>query len=208
MDKDFKLKNILNGILSEDVHAEPVVKFSMPNKTLVQKAQTSGVSKSPSIYTSTINFSKTNLKKTEDPSFQEYKRHFINYEGKKNKAYIDSRGFPTVGIGHKFESGEPRKSSYTDAEIDKLFKQDLEDAIVIAKRVFPNFDSLPKDVKIKIVSLCFNLGQGGISKFKDFRSAILKNDWKTAAAELKDSRWFKQVGRRARDYVNFFNNLA
>lgn len=208
MDKDFKLKKLLKEALSEDIHAEPAVKFSMPNSGIVKSIKSSEKAKSPSVYTSNADFSKINSRKSEDPSFQEYKRHFINYEGKKNKVYIDSRGFPTVGIGHKFEAGEKRKSSYTDSEIDQLFKQDLQDAIKISKRVFPNFDSLPKEVKVKIVSLAFNLGEGGISKFKKFRNAIAKRDWKTAAAELKDSRWYSQVGRRARDYVNFFNTLA
>ena len=117
-------------------------------------------------------------------------------------------GYKTVGIGHKFEKGEPVKSNYSDNEVDMLFKKDLEQAISDTKRVFSNFDSLPKDVKIKLVSLTFNMGRGGIQKFKDFRSAISNKNWKAAASGLADSRWAKQTGRRAKDYIQFFKNLV
>ena len=52
------------------------------------------------------------------------------------------------------------------------------------------------------------MGRGGIQKFNDFRSAIAKRDWKVASNELADSRWAKQTGRRAKDYIQFFKNLT
>lgn len=143
-----------------------------------------------------------------NPSFSEYTEHFIKYEDKVPVPYKDSRGFFTVGIGHKFEKGEPIKSKYSEEEIMRFFKKDLAEAIEQTKKVFPNFESLPKDVKIKLVSLTFNMGMGGIAKFKDFRSAIAKKDWKSAAYNLKDSLWYKQVGNRGRDYVAFFTKLT
>lgn len=155
-----------------------------------------------------VKFDKVDTKKSSnDPTFDEYKKHFVKYEGKKNETYIDSRGFPTVGIGHKFEKNEKRKSKYTESEIDSFFKKDLQDAISIAKKTFPNFDSVPKEVKIHLVSLCFNLGEGGISKFVKFKSAIGSKNWKDAAKELKNSKWYSQVGNRGKDYVEFFNKL-
>jgi lysozyme len=143
-----------------------------------------------------------------DPTMQEYVQHFVKYENKKSTPYKDSRGFLTVGIGHKFEKGEKVKSSYSEKEIMDMFKTDLHRSIDQTKKMFPNFNSLPKEVKIKLVSLTFNMGAGGVSKFNNFRQAILKKDWNTAANELKDSLWFKQVGRRGRDYVNFFAQLG
>ena len=143
-----------------------------------------------------------------NPTTQDYAEHFIKYEGKKLIPYKDSRGFLTVGIGHKFEKGESVKSKYSESEIMNFFKADLEKAIAQAKKVFPNFDNLPKEVKIKLVSLTFNMGMGGISKFKDFRASIANKDWKSAASNLKNSLWYKQVGNRGRDYVSFFSQLA
>jgi lysozyme len=198
---DIKLKDILKEL---DL-PPPTVKFEVPPRTTQVHQQQSHQNK-PEIYTNkSIDFSNKN---TPDPTFAEYKAHFIKYEGKKNNTYIDSRGFKTVGIGHKFEKGEPMKSTYTNAEIDHFFKKDLDEAISDTKKVFPTFNTLPKEVKLKLVSLTFNLGKGGIEKFKDFRAAILSKNWKNAAKELVDSKWYKQTGNRARDYVNFFNDLV
>jgi lysozyme len=193
----------LKDIIMELDTPPPMVKFEMPPKvTNVSKVN------SPTQPNNIYQNKNVDFSRTEDPSFEEYKTHFVKYEGKKNKPYIDSRGFKTVGIGHKFEKGESSKSSYTDHEIDVLFKADLNDAIKDAKSVFSTFDTLPKEVKIKLVSLTFNLGKNGIDKFKKFKIAILNKDWDGAADELVDSRWYNQTGNRAKDYVNFFRNIT
>ena len=38
--------------------------------------------------------------------------------------------------------------------------------------------------------------------FKKMNSAISENDWKEAAKEGRDSRWYRQVGARAERLVN------
>lgn len=198
-----KLKNLIFEIADLPPPESAEVRF-VPHSNSIEKNKDVYINKD-------VNFSNNKPKQSEsnqNPTFEEYKNHFIKYEGKKNNTYIDSRGFPTVGIGHKFEKGEKRKSKYTDSEIDEFFKKDLEDAIKISKKTFPNFESLPKNVKIHLVSLSFNLGEGGISKFVNFRSAIQNKNWKKAADELKNSKWYSQVGNRAKDYVKHFNDLV
>ena len=120
--------------------------------------------------------------------------------------YKDSKGFPTVGIGHKFEKGEVIKNKYNEKDIDDLFTIDLNESKVIAKNVFPSLNNHPDKVQIILVSLSFNMGQGGIKKFSKFRNAIENKNYKVAANELKNSKWFCQVGNRAKDYVNILNN--
>ncbi len=191
-----KLKNLIFEASDLPPPEPPAVKFVLPSKNPAS---------SPPIYTDkSANISDAGS----NPTFDDYKKHFIKYEGKKNKPYIDSRGYSTVGIGHKFEKGESKKSTYSDVEIDNLFKKDLAEAISSTKKVFPNFDTLPKEVKIKLVSLTFNLGEGGIKEFKKFRSAISNRNWDVAGDELMDSKWYNQVKNRGKDYVQFFKSLA
>lgn len=180
----------------------PAIKFDIPAKSDSQSSKHYSAS--------SFDFSKkSDSKNSQDPSFEEYFQHLKDYEGYRKNPYKDSvHKFVTVGIGHKFEKGERIKSEYSDSEIRNFFKSDLDDAIRIAKSNFNNFDSLPKGVKVHLVSLAFNLGKGGIRKFVDFKGAIQKKDFKTAAKELKDSIWYNQVGRRAKDYVNFFNSVV
>lgn len=142
-----------------------------------------------------------------DPSFSDYKNHFVKYEGLKTKTYRDSRGFLTVGIGHKFEKGEKTKENYSNVEIDSFFRSDLKEAQQIAMKVFPSFNSQPDKIKILLVSLCFNLGEGGINKFKDFKKAIDKKQYNVAANELKDSLWYRQTGKRGVSYVSILNSV-
>lgn len=141
------------------------------------------------------------------PTFQDFKSHFVKYEGVKNKPYRDAGGY-SVGIGHFLGKTKGDKSTYSSDEINKLFRADLEKAKVAAKRVFPNIDKHPENIQIMLVSLTFNMGEGGVSKFKKFRAAIEKKNYSVAAAELKDSKWYGQTGNRGRDYVKFLASAA
>ena len=48
-----------------------------------------------------------------------------------------------------------------------------------------------------MVNMMFNMGRTRLSKFKKMHAAILESDWKTAAVEGRDSRWYNQVTKRA-----------
>ena len=43
----------------------------------------------------------------------------------------------------------------------------------------------------------FNLGRPRLSKFIRMRENVNKRDWKSAAAEMRSSRWYDQVTKRA-----------
>ena len=45
--------------------------------------------------------------------------------------------------------------------------------------------------------MMFNMGLTRLSKFKKHNAALYCGDWKTAAVEGRDSRWYKQVTNRA-----------
>ena len=139
-------------------------------------------------------------------SFEDYKNHIEASEGKRLTKYIDSHGNATIGIGHKLIKGE-NYTYITERECNMLFTRDLERAKAIAKRVFPSFDTQPHKVKLILVSLCFNMGEGGINKFVRFKTAIHNKDYKLASLELKQSRWFTQTGNRGVKYTNILKRI-
>lgn len=51
--------------------------------------------------------------------------------------------------------------------------------------------------KSVLTDMCYNMGWTRLSKFKKMFAAIKSKDWSKAAAEMKDSRWYDQVGIRA-----------
>jgi len=136
-----------------------------------------------------------------------------DHEGYYNKVYIDSVGKPTIGIGLNLKRPEARDfiarvgadynriltgvDSLTDKQINELFNLCLQVAYKDAKTFMPNFDSLPKNVKLVILDMSFNLGGPRLNKFKNTRQFLLHGDYDSASREILQSKWAKQVGRRA-----------
>jgi lysozyme len=47
----------------------------------------------------------------------------------------------------------------------------------------------------------FNMGYTRLSKFKGMKRGVDARDWNTAASEMVDSRWYRQVTNRANRLV-------
>jgi lysozyme len=46
--------------------------------------------------------------------------------------------------------------------------------------------------------MVFNIGANGVERFRKMIAAIEAGDYRLAAAEMQNSRWFNQVGARAK----------
>jgi lysozyme len=112
-------------------------------------------------------------------------------EGRPRRAYRDSVGIWTVGIGRNLEAVE-----FTDGEIALMFANDLVRADNLAHVLVVNFEDLSEARKAVVVNMAFNLGPR-LGAFHKFLEAIRLEDWATAAAEMEDSLWHRQVGGRA-----------
>ena len=112
-------------------------------------------------------------------------------EGRKEKLYVDSLGIPSIGIGRNL-----RDVGLRPDEIDYLFENDLKEAEAVARTMFPSFDRLSDNRKAVVLNMAFNLGYR-LSGFRKLREAVEEGAWERAAAEMKDSTWATQVGRRA-----------
>ena len=55
--------------------------------------------------------------------------------------------------------------------------------------------------------MMFNMGRPRLSGFKKFNAAIGAVDWKEAAKEGRDSRWYRQVTNRAERLMARLENL-
>ncbi len=107
------------------------------------------------------------------------------FEGKRNRAYKDTRGLWTIGVGHLIKPNEQHliNAVLTDAQVEDLFKSDLkwcDDAITSSVRV-----SLTQNQYDALTSLCYNIGD---TNFK--RSSLVRvlntGDYKTAAQHFMD----------------------
>ena len=121
------------------------------------------------------------------------------HEGYRNKVYLDSLGKRTVGVGHLcVEDIWEDDKEYSEAMLMNILKDDLKNAIEGAERLLKGcriLDSLAEEI---IIEMVFQLGETGVSKFKNMLKALKEGpDYQTAAIEMLDSRWAKQTPNRA-----------
>jgi lysozyme len=127
-------------------------------------------------------------------------------EGFKNKAYKDSKGLLTIGVGHLIKPDEEflKTITLTDHDVKELLKRDLKwcsEAVESSVKVTLNqnqFDAL--------YSLCFNIGGTNFAKSTVVKK-INANDLQGAADAIL--MWNKPdvlINRRKRERALFLSN--
>jgi len=135
-------------------------------------------------------------------------------EGIVYEIYNDHLGYPTFGVGHLIlesdeEFGRPVGTPVDEERVRACFDRDLEIAIGECDALYESgiFDGLPGEVQEILVNMMFNMGRTRLSKFKKMHGAILEGDWKEAAKEGRDSRWYRQVTNRAERLMSRLENV-
>ena len=123
-------------------------------------------------------------------------------EGVVYEIYNDHLGYPTFGIGHLIIEGDPELGApvgtpVSEERVKECFEKDVITVLEDCKILHEGWDGYPEEAKQVIANMMFNMGRTRLSKFKKHNAALACGDWKTAAAEGRDSRWYKQVTNRA-----------
>ena len=123
-------------------------------------------------------------------------------EGVVYEIYNDHLGYATFGIGHLVletdpEHGQAVGTPVSEERVDECFEKDVQTVIEDCKKLHNGWDGYPQEVKQVIANMMFNMGLTRLSKFKNHNAALQSGDWKEAAKEGRDSRWYKQVTNRA-----------
>ncbi|HZR03635.1 MAG TPA: glycoside hydrolase family protein [Burkholderiales bacterium] len=113
-------------------------------------------------------------------------------EGVRGKPYRDTVGKLTIGVGRNLDD-----VGLSPDEIDYLLDNDVTNAEIVARILFPSFNSLSDNRRAAIINMALNLGQERLAGFHDMRAAVERQDWAGAATAMLDSRWAGQVGKRA-----------
>ncbi|RMH50503.1 MAG: lysozyme [Zetaproteobacteria bacterium] len=117
----------------------------------------------------------------------------IRHEGMRLKPYRDSVGKLTIGVGRNLDDVGLREE-----EARFLLENDLR-AVIAELQPLPWFAALDPPRKHAIIDMGFNLGLPRLLGFRRMIAAIERGDWPAAADEMLDSRWARQVGRRAEE---------
>ena len=106
--------------------------------------------------------------------------------------YKCSAGKNTIGVGRNIDD-----RGITEDESDYLLSNDIDLCVRELETAFSWFPSLSDARQRVLVNMCFNLGLSRLMGFKKFLSAVEAEEWETAAVEMLDSKWAKQVGLRS-----------
>ena len=131
------------------------------------------------------------------------------HEGFRNSVYKDTLGKRTVGYGHLcVEDHWEDNREYTVPELERVLEADLNNAIQGTERLCSDCPDLKDQAKEIIVEMVFQLGESGVSKFRNMWKALKVPDYPTAAKEMLDSRWAKQTPGRAKEMSDHMRSLA
>jgi len=124
-------------------------------------------------------------------NFTKVKQSLKKHESVEAVPYQDSLGNWTVGVGHLMSR------PLSAAAIEQILEDDVHVAIQDLDRDFTDWRQHPEPVQDVLVELMFAMGAPVFSEFKRMRAALDAVDYGSAAAELLDSTWAREVGARA-----------
>ena len=128
-------------------------------------------------------------------------------EGIVNEIYLDHLGYPTFGIGHLITDHDPEKgqevgTSISEERVNQAFDEDVQTVVADCAICFNTWDGYPEEAKQVFANMMFNMGRTRLSKFKKMIAAVNDSNWEEAAAQMEDSRWYKQTTNRATRLIN------
>ena len=130
--------------------------------------------------------------------YEEVKEEIKACEGYVNKIYKCTEGFDTIFYGHKItpEDDYEHGIEYTKAEGEAVFEKDFQRTLDAAERLIADrpINNTAKEV---IINMVYQIGEGGVSKFKNMFKALDNEDYGEAAFQMLDSLWAKQTHNRA-----------
>lgn len=119
-------------------------------------------------------------------------------EGLSLLPYEDTEGYVSIGYGRCLAL-----NGISEAEAELMLENDMlvatKDASQFAGDIWEKLSDVRKAV---LISMAFNLGLPRLVKFVKFRAALQDCDFETAANEMLDSKWRRQVKGRAERLAN------
>lgn len=116
--------------------------------------------------------------------------HLSEAEGRIRRPYPDSRGYMTIGVGHRIDGGAIPLS---DKAMDAILEGDVDEIIRRCQRRVMTWDRIDEVRQATLVELAFN---GTLFASPKALAAIDAGEWAEAASHLLDGPWREQVGIR------------
>jgi lysozyme len=120
-------------------------------------------------------------------------------EGFVPHAYQDSLGYLTIGIGRLID--KRKGGGITLGEAEMLLTNDLAKVEGELLGELPWVARLDSVRKMVLTNMAFNMGMPTLLTFRATLAAVRRGDYATAADQMIKSKWYGQVGNRAKRLV-------
>lgn len=124
-------------------------------------------------------------------------------ENNKLHPYPDTDGNLTIGVGRNLTT-----RGITPTESLYLLSNDIDVAIHDLNTAVPWWTDISEQRQNVLVNMCFNMGIARLMGFKKMLAAAKAGLYATAAAEMLNSDWARQVGDRAIRLANVMRGTS
>ena len=121
----------------------------------------------------------------------ELKNDLIADEGIRLKPYLCPAGKTTIGVGRNLDD-----VGITEAEAMTLLDDDIARVTAQLAKALPWLQG--NNVQRAVGNMTFQMGLGGVLKFKKMLAALQVKDYTTARREALNSAWARQTPQRAK----------
>lgn len=138
------------------------------------------------------------------------------HEGFRSKCYKCTAGKLTVGYGYNLEANplnltqaminEIIKKGVTKEYAENLLKMMVIDITKTLQARVEGFEKLDEARRWVLINMAYNLGIGGLLKFKNTLLLIRNGKYEQAAAGMLNSLWAKQVKGRASELAKIMRD--
>jgi len=131
------------------------------------------------------------------------KNRLKRLEGLRLKPYVDTTGKLSIGFGRNLVG-----VGISESEADIMFANDFDKAVNLYRFKIPEAVQRHCNTARVEVLICmiFQMGLGGVLKFKRMLTAISVGDFECAAVEMIDSLWGRQTPNRAHELAGIMRS--
>ena len=123
------------------------------------------------------------------------KSQLLREEGAESCAYQDSLGYWTIGVGRLIDAR--KGGGLSNDEIDFLLENDIKTKTREVLLALPWMPRLSEPRQAVLIGMAFQMGIGGLLKFKRALGSIEDGQYAEAAVEMLESKWGNQTPERA-----------
>jgi lysozyme len=124
---------------------------------------------------------------------QNLRSELIQDEGLRLSPYRCTADNLTIGVGHNLDA-----NPITERAAMVILEDDITACMAALDRTVPWWRGLPDPQQRAMVNMCFQLGIGGLGKFKRMLAALQARQFDVAAGEALNSDWAIQTPARAK----------